>query len=129
MDVNRRVARKPPGPPRRSTRNLSQSSTVTTTTPKKVTPSKKRDKPEEPAEVKETKDDVVTSPAPAKKSKTALGVGDKLPDVVLKDEDDNDIKVVDLATQKGVVLFAYPKADTPGCTKQVCSQSAGIDVP
>jgi len=55
----------------------------------------------------------------AKKAKKGLAVGDKLPDLALLDEDGNEVKVVDITSEKGIILFAYPKASTPGCTKQV----------
>lgn len=55
----------------------------------------------------------------AKKLKRTLGLGDKLPDITLLDEDGNTVKVVDMTSEKGIILFAYPRASTPGCTKQV----------
>jgi hypothetical protein len=47
-------------------------------------------------------------------------IGDNAPSFSLKDQDG---KTVSLADFKGwrVLLYFYPKADTPGCTKQVCS--------
>ncbi|PWN47829.1 AhpC-TSA-domain-containing protein, partial [Violaceomyces palustris] len=44
-----------------------------------------------------------------------LKVGDKLPTLTLKDQDGNEVQVASL---KKVVIFSYPKANTPGCTKQ-----------
>jgi thioredoxin-dependent peroxiredoxin len=62
-------------------------------------------------------------PAPqapeAKKAKKGLVVGDTLPDLTLLDEEGNSVKVGDITKEKGIILFAYPKASTPGCTKQV----------
>ncbi len=48
-----------------------------------------------------------------------LKVGDKAPDVALRDQTEN---VVRLSSYKGrsVLLYFYPKADTPGCTAQAC---------
>lgn len=47
--------------------------------------------------------------------------GDKAPDFELPDQDGEAIKLVDLLGQnQSVVLFFYPKADTPGCTTQAC---------
>jgi peroxiredoxin Q/BCP len=45
--------------------------------------------------------------------------GDKAPDFELPDQDDRAVKLSDF---KGVpvVLYFYPKADTPGCTTQAC---------
>lgn len=125
MAPTKKVVSSPAAPTRRSTRITSQSSVATSIAPEPPA-SKKRVKKDEPAaEVtkseKKAAEDPVTSPSLSKKAKTALGVGDKLPDLTLKDEDGNDIKVVDITHEKGIVLFAYPKANTPGCTKQVLS--------
>jgi peroxiredoxin Q/BCP len=45
--------------------------------------------------------------------------GDKAPDFVLPDEDGREVKLSDLRGHNVVVYF-YPKADTPGCTTQAC---------
>lgn len=49
----------------------------------------------------------------------ALAAGDKAPEFSLKDQDG---KAVTLKSLKGqqVVLYFYPKDDTPGCTKEAC---------
>jgi peroxiredoxin Q/BCP len=49
-----------------------------------------------------------------------LAVGDKAPAFALKDQDG---KTVRLSSFKGkpVVVYFYPKADTPGCTQQSCN--------
>lgn len=50
---------------------------------------------------------------------TTLRVGDKAPDFTAKDQDG---KTVSLADFKGmnVILYFYPKDDTPGCTAEAC---------
>ncbi|KAI0087206.1 thioredoxin-like protein [Irpex rosettiformis] len=66
----------------------------------------------------------------------SIDIGDALPTLTLKNEKDEDIEVSSLATEKGVVLFLVPKADTPGCTTQACGfrdvypdfTSSGFDV-
>ncbi|MBD2103609.1 peroxiredoxin [Leptolyngbya sp. FACHB-261] len=50
----------------------------------------------------------------------ALVVGEQAPDFSLKDTRGNSVSLSGLAGQK-VVLYFYPKDDTPGCTKQACS--------
>lgn len=45
--------------------------------------------------------------------------GDLAPDFELFDQDGNSVRLSEFRGKK-VVLFAYPKADTPGCTKQAC---------
>jgi thioredoxin-dependent peroxiredoxin len=50
---------------------------------------------------------------------TTLNEGDVAPDFELKDQDGN---LCTLTEQKGhkTLIYFYPKADTPGCTKQSC---------
>jgi peroxiredoxin Q/BCP len=45
--------------------------------------------------------------------------GDQAPDFELPDQNGNVVKLSDLRGQT-IVLFFYPKADTPGCTTQAC---------
>ncbi|MBN1291601.1 MAG: thioredoxin-dependent thiol peroxidase [Candidatus Latescibacteria bacterium] len=49
-----------------------------------------------------------------------LKKGDKAPDFKLIDQQGSTIKLTDFKGKKLLVYF-YPKADTPGCTKQACS--------
>jgi peroxiredoxin Q/BCP len=46
--------------------------------------------------------------------------GDAAPDFEARDAEGNTVKLSDLRGQK-VVLYFYPKDDTPGCTKEACS--------
>jgi thioredoxin-dependent peroxiredoxin len=48
-----------------------------------------------------------------------IGQGDQAPDFELPDQDGRPVKLSDLGGQRVVVYF-YPKADTPGCTTQAC---------
>ena len=45
--------------------------------------------------------------------------GDAAPDFTLPDQDGEDVTLSDLRGRP-VVLYFYPKADTPGCTTQAC---------
>ena len=47
-------------------------------------------------------------------------VGDAAPPVEGKDQDGKTWKLSDHAGKKVVLLYFYPKDDTPGCTKQAC---------
>jgi thioredoxin-dependent peroxiredoxin len=51
---------------------------------------------------------------------TQLSVGDRAPALTLKDQNG---KTVKLSQFKGkpLVVYFYPKADTPGCTQQSCN--------
>ena len=53
--------------------------------------------------------------------------GNKAPDFTAKDQNGNKVKLSDLRGQK-VVLYFYPKDDTPGCTKEACSFRDAKDV-
>jgi thioredoxin-dependent peroxiredoxin len=48
-----------------------------------------------------------------------LKEGDDAPDFVLEDQNGNKLSLADQRGHKTLVYF-YPKADTPGCTKQSC---------
>ena len=50
-----------------------------------------------------------------------VNVGDIAPDFELKDKDGNLVKLSDFRGQKSVVVYFYPKDETPGCTSQACS--------
>src|SRR4026209_1082985 len=47
-------------------------------------------------------------------------VGDKAPPIEGKDQDGKTWKLADQTGKKAVLLYFYPKADTPGCTKEAC---------
>ena len=49
-----------------------------------------------------------------------LEVGTKAPEFTLPDKDGNSISLTDFAGKK-VVLYFYPKDNTPGCTRQACA--------
>ena len=52
-----------------------------------------------------------------------LEVNEKAPDFTLKDKDGNDVSLSDFRGRK-VVLYFYPKDNTPGCTRQACEFAA-----
>lgn len=49
-----------------------------------------------------------------------LSKGDKAPDFSLLDQNKNMVHLSDFKGKK-VLLYFYPKANTPGCTKQACN--------
>ena len=48
-----------------------------------------------------------------------LNIGDPAPEFTLPDQHGDPVSLTDFRGQKVVVYF-YPKADTPGCTTQAC---------
>ena len=53
----------------------------------------------------------------AKKTKdTSLSAGDKAPDFTLPTDGDDSVTLASFKGKKNVVLYFYPKDDTPGCT-------------
>ena len=50
----------------------------------------------------------------------AIQAGDTAPDFTARDAQGREVKLADLRGQN-VVLYFYPKDDTPGCTKEACS--------
>lgn len=53
--------------------------------------------------------------------------GDFAPDFVAKDQDGKEVKLSDWRGSR-VVLYFYPKDDTPGCTKEACSFRDANDI-
>jgi thioredoxin-dependent peroxiredoxin len=54
-----------------------------------------------------------------------LKIGDKAPQFEQKDQNGNIVKLSDFAGKK-VVLYFYPKDDTPGCTAQACNLNENL---
>ncbi|MBF2025274.1 MAG: thioredoxin-dependent thiol peroxidase [Oscillatoriales cyanobacterium C42_A2020_001] len=50
----------------------------------------------------------------------ALKIGDPAPDFSLSDANGNLVSLADLKGQR-VVLYFYPRDNTPGCTKEACA--------
>jgi peroxiredoxin Q/BCP len=51
---------------------------------------------------------------------TVLKVGDKAPELKVKDQNGKIVKLADYKGKK-LVLYFYPKDDTPGCTAEACN--------
>ncbi len=50
-----------------------------------------------------------------------LQIGDRVPDVTLQAHDGSSVALADLVGRRPVVIFFYPKDDTPICTKEACA--------
>jgi peroxiredoxin Q/BCP len=50
---------------------------------------------------------------------TKLKVGDAAPDFTLPDQDGKDVSLRDFRGSR-VLIYFYPRDDTPGCTKEAC---------
>ena len=55
-----------------------------------------------------------------------LEIGMKAPDFTLNDKDGNAVSLADFLGKK-VVLYFYPKDNTPGCTRQACAFAAAYE--
>jgi thioredoxin-dependent peroxiredoxin len=53
--------------------------------------------------------------------------GDKAPDFSALDQDGKTVKLSDFAGKQAVLLYFYPKDNTPGCTKEACGFRDRID--
>jgi len=53
--------------------------------------------------------------------KMNLSVGDSVPLFTLLDQNGKEFKVKKLVGKKAMVIYFYPKDDTPGCIKEACS--------
>lgn len=69
-------------------------------------------------------------------SKNTLEVGDVAPVMTVTTDEGTDLDLEKVYAQGPVLVYFYPKSDTPGCTKQACNirdnfssiQDAGITV-
>lgn len=65
-----------------------------------------------------------------------LKVGDKAPDFTLPNQNGEPVSLSDFKGKKAIVLYFYPKNETPGCTAEACGfrdsyedfQAAGAEV-
>ncbi len=48
-------------------------------------------------------------------------VGDRAPNFTLPNQDGTPVHLTDFIGKKGIVLYFYPKDNTPGCTSEACS--------
>ena len=55
-----------------------------------------------------------------------LEINTKAPDFTLPDKDGNPVSLSDFRGRK-VVLYFYPRDNTPGCTRQACAFAAAYD--
>ena len=55
-----------------------------------------------------------------------LEIGTKAPEFTLPDKDGNMVSLSDFAGKK-VVLYFYPRDNTPGCTRQACAFAAAYE--
>lgn len=55
-----------------------------------------------------------------------LKVGEKAPDFTLQDKDGKEVSLSDFLGKK-VVLYFYPRDNTPGCTRQACAFAAAYN--
>lgn len=54
-----------------------------------------------------------------------LKVGDSIPSVSCPDQDGKTVELAKVGAKGILLVYFYPKADTPGCTKQGCSLRDG----
>ena len=59
--------------------------------------------------------------ATTKENNMEIKVGDTIPDIVLKNQNGELFNLKTETAGKNVVLYFYPKDDSPGCTAQACS--------
>ena len=88
--------------------------TKKTVTAKSTTPTKSKPK---------TTKATTSSPGPSTKQ---LKIGQKAPAFSLPNQDGKIMRLADFKGRK-VVLYFYPKDDTPGCTKESCAFRDGLD--
>lgn len=55
-----------------------------------------------------------------------MNIGDKAPEVLGVDENGNEVRLSDYKGKK-VILYFYPKDNTPGCTTEACNLRDNMD--
>lgn len=64
----------------------------------------------------------------SRRTKGKVGVGDAAPDFTLPSQSGEEVSLRTFVGRKrAIVLFFYPKDDTPGCTKEACSFRDGYE--
>ena len=64
----------------------------------------------------------------SRRIKGEVGVGDVAPDFTLPSQSGEEVSLRDfMGKKRALVLFFYPKDDTPGCTKEACSFRDGYE--
>ncbi len=56
-----------------------------------------------------------------RQTKGSAKVGSKAPDFSLRSQSEEMVGLKDFLSKRPVVLYFYPKDDTPGCTKEACA--------
>lgn len=56
----------------------------------------------------------------------ALNIGDKVPEILGKDQNGKEVRTSDFKGRK-IALYFYPKDNTPGCTAEACSLKDGYE--
>ena len=57
-----------------------------------------------------------------------IKIGSTIPKFVLKDQNGNLFDISSVLGKKSMVIYFYPKDDSPGCTKEACSFRDQFDV-
>lgn len=52
---------------------------------------------------------------------SSIAVGNRAPEFTLPDQNGKKVSLADYRGKKAVVVYFYPKDETPGCTKEACS--------
>jgi thioredoxin-dependent peroxiredoxin len=116
------------------TKTTAKPATKTTAKPATETTAKPKTKPAaanpaaaKPVEAKpvEAKPDLAKAKTPTTTSSKNEG-GEKAPDFKLTADDGSTVSLADFAG-KSVVLYFYPKDNTPGCTREACAFQENLD--
>ncbi|MES2474321.1 MAG: peroxiredoxin [Verrucomicrobiota bacterium] len=54
-------------------------------------------------------------------SAEAIAIGASLPSVTAENQNGESVNLAEVGSKGHTLVYFYPKADTPGCTKQACS--------
>lgn len=104
--------------------NLYQMSPKTALSPRKTrSSSTAKTSVKRPAPANDDSEEKIQDSKKAKSDTKALS----LPALTLMNQSNEPVSIESLTRDSGVVLFLYPKANTPGCTKQACGFRDAFD--
>ncbi|KAI5953177.1 DOT5 [Candida jiufengensis] len=116
-----RVAAKPQPPKEEQPPTKKSKTSSTTSKTKKSQPPKEENKKDQEEEI------IDESIVEIDNDSLTLEIGDKLPSLKLLNQNGEEIDLqYESKNHKFLVLFAYPKASTPGCTRQVCGFQSNL---
>ena len=122
--ATKKVTKKAGAAAKKTAKKVAKKPSKKTVTKAKTAPVKAKAK--KPATPKKTAPTQVAAATPVE-STNLPQVGDQAPEFTLSTDQGTTVSLRDYLGKKNVVLYFYPKDDTPGCTKEACTFQEHLD--